>query len=189
MIRGFNWFFDGKYIVIFYMLDFLINFFFDVDIVLVEVVIKEFKFLISNLSVDFFEKWFFDGKVFFYGLVLDNWIFNYYENNKIFIYNLFDGFFWQVGDDFDEDIYGLEWKKMGIFVRVNWCIIIKLFWIDLKSGKILVIEGVLEQLGGFILFVDGSKMVFFVFDGKGLREVFMVKVVDMKLEKLISYIQ
>ena len=90
-IRGFNWSPDGKYIAISHTPDPLINSFFDADIALVEVATKEFKSLISNPSADFFEKWSPDGKAFLYGSALDNRTSNYYENNKIFIYNLSDG--------------------------------------------------------------------------------------------------
>ncbi|NET36802.1 MAG: S9 family peptidase [Cyanothece sp. SIO1E1] len=186
-IRGFNWSPDGKYIAISHTPDPLINSFFDADIALVEVANKEFKSLISNPSADFFEKWSPDGQAFLYGSALDNRTSNYYENNKIFIYNLSDGSSRQIAEDFDEDIYGLEWEKTGIFARANWRTTTKLLRIDPKSGKTSVIEGVPEQLGGFTLSANGSKMAFSASDGKGLREVFTAKVADMKPKKLTSY--
>lgn len=188
-IRGFNWSPDGKYIAISHTPDPLINSFFDADIALVEVANKEFKSLISNPSADFFEKWSPDGKAFLYGSALDNRTSNYYENNKIFIYNLSDGSSRQVGDDFDEDIYGLEWKKTGIFGRANWRTTTKLLRIDRKSGKTTVIEGLPDQLGGFTLSADGSRMAFSAGTGKDLREVYTAKVSDMKPQQLTNYSQ
>ena len=188
-IRGFNWAPDGKYIAVSHTPDPLINSFFDADIALVEVASKEFKSLISNPSADFFEKWSPDGKSFLYGSALDNRTSNYYENNKIFIYNLSDGSSRQVGDDFDEDIYGLEWKKTGIFARANWRTTTKLLRIDAKSGKTTVIEGLPDQLGGFTLSADGSRMAFSAGTGKNLREVYTASVSDMKPKQLTNYSQ
>lgn len=186
-IRGFHWSPDGKFIAISHTPDPLINSFFDADIALIEVASKEFKSLISNPSVDFFEKWSPDGQSFLYGSALDNRSSNYYENNKIFIYNLANGSSRQIGQDFDEDIYGLEWAKTGIFGRANWRTTTKLLRIDPKSGKTKVFEGLPDQLGGFTLSKSGQKIAFSASDANSLREVYQGAVSDMKVQKLTHY--
>lgn len=186
-IRNFSWSPDGQHIAFSHTPDPLINSFFNADISLLDVSTKKWETLIANASADFFEKWSPDGKTFLYSSSEDNRTSNYYENGKLFIYTMGDKKSRRIAADFDEDIFGLEWKPTGLFARVNLRTTTRLLKIDTRSGKVKVIEGLPSQLNGFTLSKKGDRIGFVAANGKSLREIYTASTTDFKAKKQTTY--
>lgn len=186
-IRNFSWSPDGKHIAFSHTPDPLINSFFNADISLMDVSTKKWETLIANGSADFFEKWSPDGKAFLYTSSEDNRTSNYYENGKFFIYTVGDKKSRRIAADFDEDIFGMEWKPSGLFARANLRTTTRLLKIDTKSGQVKIVEGLPSQVNGFTLSKKGDRIAFAAADGKSLREIYTASTSDFKPKQQTNF--
>ncbi|MEZ5043050.1 MAG: S9 family peptidase [Saprospiraceae bacterium] len=188
-VEAFEWSPDGRQIAITHAPDPLINSFFDADISLLEVKTKKLEGLVKNPSADSFVKWSPDGKAILYTSAEDDRSSNYYKNGKYFKLVLEGKKTMQLGADFDEEIYGVEWRPNGIFAQANMRTYGHLLKIDERTGKVSIISGLPDQVMGFTLSKDGAKLAFAAADGKTLREVYTTSTANISPKPLTHYTQ
>ncbi|MCW5517073.1 S9 family peptidase [Muriicola sp. Z0-33] len=185
-INNFLWSPDGHKMAIEHQPDPLRNSFFKADISLLTLESGAIKTLINNPSFDGLRAWSPDSKSILYGSSLADSTSNYYKNNKLFRIDIDGTNDRQLAQDFDENIYGLEWNSKGIF-GVAWQKTIRpLVKIDPKSGKATIISEIPERIWGFSFSADGEQLAFTAANNEDLTEVYSTDVRMKQLKALTN---
>ena len=184
-INSFLWSPDGKTMAIEHQPDPLRNSFFKADISLLTPATGAIKTLVNNPSYDGLRAWSPDGKSILYGSSLADSTSNYYKNNKLFRIDIDRTNNKQLAQDFDENIYGLEWNSNGIF-GLSWQKTIRpLIKIDPKTGKTVSISKFPQRIWGFSFSKNGEQLAFTGANDQDLTEVYLTDV-QLKQNKAIT---
>lgn len=172
-INGFLWSPDAKKIAFEHQPDPLINSFFKADISVYDVESRTHKVLVSNPSYDGLIDWSPDSKSILYQSNLDNSTSNYYTNDNFFRINLDGSGNQALAEEFDENIYRLNWTDQGI-LGVAWQRTKrKLVKIDPGSGNAELLELGPDRIIALSCSKDGKKIAFTGREDEKLTEVYM----------------
>ncbi len=171
-VTGFEWSPDGNHIAFNHQPDPLINSFFKADISLIDLKDRQITTLVRHPSYDGFICWAPDGKSFLYSSSLEDSTSNYYKNTPIFVRPL-EGPSRRLAADFDEELFGFEWRTTGIFARANLRTTTQLVELDMETDEVHVIDKGLHNLYSFTLSDDGSRIAYYGANPESLPEVYL----------------
>ena len=191
-IRGFDVSPDGKWIAFSHTPDPLINSFMDADISLLDVESGTFSTLINNSSADFVIGWSPDGTQLLYSSALNNRTSNYYENNKIFIYDLESKESTRIVPEFDENLRIIDWNPTGIYATALQRTAIHLYRIDPSNNTIELIADDPIQFGSVSFSEDGKSLAYSATHQDDIHEIYLMspdQVTPNKLTDVNSQIE
>lgn len=171
-VNSFKWSPDGQKIAIEHQPNPLINTFFQADISIYDIPSKALTPLVTNPSYDGLVDWSPDGKSILFGSSLDNTTSNYYKNGKFFLINSDGSNTRQVAQNFDEDLFALQWNAKGIFALSWQKTVRRLLQIDPSSGDTQIISESPERIWNYSFSQDGSRMAFTGSNDTDLTEVY-----------------
>ncbi|WP_273566501.1 S9 family peptidase [Maribacter halichondriae] len=185
-INTFKWSPDGQKIALEHQPDPLRNTFFKADISIYDIRTKKLTTLVANLSYDGLVTWSPDGASILYGSSLNDSISNYYKNGKIFRINVDGTENQQLAEDFDEDLFAIQWNPNGIFA-LSWQKTKRpLIHIDPKNGKTKMLEKGPERIYGYSFSKDGKKMAFTGVNDSDLTEIYQTTYPIKEIDKLTA---
>ena len=173
-IRGYDISPDGKWIVYTHSPDPLINSFMDSDISLLNLEDLTTKTVVNNSSADMAMGFSPDGNQFLYSSSLDNRTSNYYENNKLFVYDVQSGNSTRLVPDFDENIRVRDWNPKGIFATASQRTQIHLFKIDPVANTIELIADDPVQFGSVSFSEDGGSLAYSASHQDDIHEIYLM---------------
>lgn len=171
-IRGYDISPDGKWIAYTHTPDPLINSFMDSDISLLNIEDLSTKTIINNPSSDFVIGFSPDGKKLLYSSSLDNRSSNYYENNKIFVFDIQSGNSSRLVPDFDENLRIVDWNPKGIFATALQRTAIHLYKIDPYNNSIELVADDPVQFGSVSFSEDGTSLAYSATHQDDIHEVY-----------------
>lgn len=171
-IRGYDISPDGKWVAYTHTPDPLINSFMDSDISLLNIEDLSTKKIISNPSADNVMGFSPDGKQLLYSSSLDNRTSNYYENNKIFVFDIQSGNSSRLVPDFDENLRIVAWNPKGIFATALQRTAIHLYKIDPYNNTIELMADDPIQFGSVSFSEDGTSLAYSATHQDDIHEVY-----------------
>ena len=185
-IRGFSIAPDGKHIVINHTPDPLINSFMDGDVSLYNTQDTSIKTIIANPSADFASKWSPESDKILYTSALDNRTSNYYENNKLFVYDLVSGESKRLVEDFDENLGIWDWNPKGIFAFAIQRTKAHLFRIDHEENSIELIADNPREISYGSFSKDGTALAFLGSHQNDLTEIYISNLETIEPKKITN---
>ncbi|NNF36433.1 MAG: S9 family peptidase [Saprospiraceae bacterium] len=185
-IRGYDISPDGKWIAFTHTPDPLINSFMDADISLLNLEDLSTKMIINNPSADNVMGFSPDGNQILYSSSLENRTSNYYENNKLFIYDVASGNSTRLVPGFDENIRVRDWNSKGIFATASQRTQIHLFKIDPVSNTIELMADDPVQFGSVSFSEDGTSLAYSATHQDDIHEVYHLTPNFMGARKVTS---
>jgi dipeptidyl aminopeptidase/acylaminoacyl peptidase len=146
-VTGFAWSPDGKKVLINYQSNPLINSGITSDIAVIDVSTKKMETLVKNPTGDFFSNWSPDGKEFLYSSTLTDSTDFYYKNNRWFIYDIGTKTSREIATDIDENKFATDWNKSGLFLSAFDKMKLKLYSVDVATGKTKPVDIPLDIVG------------------------------------------
>lgn len=185
-IGDYYWSPNGEYIAIQHQPDahFLSSMKSDISILNLES--EELKSIVSNPSSDQLAGWSPDSKSILFTTNGKDTTSNFYTNSKLFRVDINGKNKKQLAEDFDENVYGMKWVTSGIYAVALQKTKMSLFRIDPKTGNIDEIPTGLDRVGFFNISKDGNYIGFYGETDNTLREIYVSKLDQIKLNKITN---
>lgn len=185
-VGGFAWHPDGQQIAFNRQKNPLILSGTSSDIVLIHTATKKMDTLVNHPMGDFFLRWSPDGKQFVYDSDLDDSTSFFYRNTRLFIYDMVTKTSREIATDIDENKSVADWNKHGLFYGAAQKTTLKLYSVDVKTGRSKPVNMPAELIFGIHFSKNTDKVLVSGRTYNGLSELYTGRF-NQPLKKITDY--